>query len=58
MPTYQELSDDKGTSRFVRDVISAAKGCDPVDVLNDLEVLTQAAQQNLMQQKPPLMMVL
>tara|TARA_R110000851_G_scaffold183459_1_gene332754 strand:- start:432 stop:692 length:261 start_codon:yes stop_codon:yes gene_type:complete len=47
MPTYQELLDDFTSSRFIKDVIRAANGCDPVDVLNDFELLAQAAQQKL-----------
>ena len=47
MPTYQDLLDDFTSSRFIKDVIRAANGCDPVDVLNDFELLAQAAQQKL-----------
>ena len=47
MPTYQDLLDDFTSSRFIKDVIRAANGCDPVDVLNELEKLTEAAEQKL-----------
>ena len=43
MSTYQDILDDLTSSRFIKDVIRAADGCDPVDVLNDLEKLTEAA---------------